>query len=211
VWSKDELKKLGEWGLKHGILIVSDEIHSDLIFSQYTHMPLAMLSDDIAANTVTCMAPSKTFNLAGMSTSSVIISDEKLREIYKEAVERVHTSANIFGSVASEAAYNGGREWLEQLMAYLQGNLDLVESYLAEHLPQVKGSPLEATYLLWLDFREFNMNNPALKKKLIHEAGVGLIDGRIFGPGGEGFQRMNIACPRATLKKALDNIARAFI
>ena len=210
VWTKEELQKIGDLAIKYDMLIVSDEIHNDLVFDPYKHIPTASLSEEIASRTVTCIAPSKTFNLAGMATSSVIISDPELRQKFKTQHEKMHLNNNIFGTVASEAAYSQGKEWLAQLMDYLKGNAELLRAYMTEYLPRIRISPLEATYLIWLDFNALDIKNSDLKTKIIEEAGLGFNDGRMFGPGGEGFQRMNIACPRPVLQEALERLRKVF-
>lgn len=209
-WTRGELERLGRLCLEHGVLVLSDEIHGDLAMPGHTHIPMATLSEEIAKNTITCIAPSKTFNLAGLFTSSVIIPDEALRKKYQETQDRIHLSPNIFGMVASEAAYTHGDEWLEALLSCISHNASLVEQAFSQRLPRVKVSPLQATYLLWLDFREFGLNDEEVGKTLAEKAGVGLSPGKMFGPGGEGFQRMNIGCPRPILEQALEKIINAF-
>jgi cystathionine beta-lyase len=203
-WTREELEWIGAKSLEHGVIVVSDEIHCDLVFEPYRHIPLATISEEISQNTITCIAPSKTFNLAGLFTSSVIISNDSLRRKFKVAAEKVHLSANIFGITAAEAAYRQGDDWLGELIQYLKTNVGLVKDYLSVKMPQVLISPAEATYMLWLDFRALGIPAPDLKKRLIEKAGLGFVEGPTFGPGGEGFQRMNIACPRATLEMALE-------
>jgi cystathionine beta-lyase len=203
-WTREELEWIGAKGVEHGVLIVSDEIHCDLVFEPHRHIPLATLSGDIANNTITCIAPSKTFNLAGLFSSSIIIQNDSLRRRFKFAEEKVHLSANLFGITAAEAAYSQGDAWLKELLAYLQSNINLVKDHFAKNLPEITISPAEATYMLWLDFRQLGIPAPELKKRLIEKAGLGLVDGPVFGPGGEGFQRLNVACPKSTLLKALE-------
>jgi cystathionine beta-lyase len=156
------------------------------------------------------LAPSKTFNLAGLSTSSVIIENDDIRGKYKDYIERIHLGTNLFGAVASEAAYSHGGEWLDGLKLYLAKNRDLVRSFLKDKLPDIVVSPLEATYLLWLDFGGLGMENDKIKDILINKVGVGLNDGRMFGPGGDGFFRMNIGCPQSTVEEALIRIEKSF-
>ena len=205
-WTRDELEWLGSKSLEYGVLVVSDEIHCDLVFEPHHHIPLATLSEEIAQNTITCIAPSKTFNLAGLFTSSIIIANDSLRRRFKHAEEKIHLSANIFGITAAEAAYRDGEEWLGELMTYLKSNAELVKDFLAVNLPEIAVSPIEATYMLWLDFRQLGFSAPDLKNRLIEKAGLGFVEGPSFGPGGNGFQRMNIACPRVTLESALKRI-----
>lgn len=205
-WTREELEWLGSKSIEHKVLIVSDEIHCDLVFEPNHHIPLATLSEKIAQNIITCIAPSKTFNLAGLLTSSIIIPNDSLRRKFKVAEEKIHLSANIFGITAAEAAYRHGEEWLGELMNYLKTNVELVKDFLAVKIPEISVSPAEATFMLWLDFRKLGIAAPELKKLLIEKAGLGFVEGPTFGPGGEGFQRMNIACPRVTLEMALERI-----
>lgn len=210
VWTKEELTKLGELCIKHKVLILSDEIHADLVYKSYKFTPLASISDDIANYTVTFIAPSKTFNLAALATSSVICSNKELKEKYDKVLDTIHVGmGNVFGIVASEAAYTHGDEWLDQLMSYLNNNLDLAESFFSEKVPQIKMIRPEGTYLVWLDCFNLNLKGKDLKNFMIEDAGLGFNDGRIFGTGGEGFMRMNIACPKQTLLKALIRIEHA--
>ncbi len=210
VWHKSELEELGQVCKENGITIISDEIHADLILYDNKHTPLASISKELADITVTTMAPSKTFNLAGLSTSYVIASNPELLKKYNKALEKTHVwHGNIFGSVALQAAYNHGSDWLEQLLDYVEGNIDFVDRFFRENLPEVKVLIPEATYLLMLDFRELGLSSEQLKKLMIKEAGVGMNDGASFGKEGDGFQRMNVACPRSVVEKALNNIARA--
>lgn len=211
VWTKEELTELGNICVENDIIIVSDEIHSDLVFPGYTHIPMASLSPEIDKRTITCMAPSKTFNLAGLATSEVIISNPRLRHTYEKVLDKVHIGmGNVLGLVALEAAYSRGDEWLDELMKYLTSNLEVTRSFLKQEIPSVKLIEPEATYLLWLDFSELNKSNEALKSFIIKDAGLGFNDGPVFGPGGEGFQRMNIALPQPQLMMALDKLKSAF-
>lgn len=209
-WRKEELEWIGAKCLEYGVVIVSDEIHCDLVFNPFQHIPLATLSEEISQNTITCIAPSKTFNLAGLFASSVIITNEHLREKFKKASERVHLSANLFGITAAEAAYRQGGPWLSELMAYLNDNAVFTNEFLASNLPVITMSPVEATYMAWLDFRKLGIPDKELRKMLIEKAGLGFVDGPTFGIGGEGFQRMNFACPRSILEKALEPLVQLF-
>jgi cystathionine beta-lyase len=205
-WSREELEWIGAKSLEYKVLIVSDEIHCDLVMEPGRHIPFATLSDDISKNTITCIAPSKTFNLAGLFTSSIIISDATLRKAFKAHEDKLHLSPNIFGISAAEASYRDGDEWLGELMGYLGENYRFVTGYISRQMPEITVSPLEATYLVWMDFRKWKLPPDELKKRLIHEAGLGFVDGREFGPGGEGFQRMNIGCPRSTIEEAMERL-----
>jgi cystathionine beta-lyase len=208
-WTREELERLGEICLEYGLLIISDEIHGDLLMPGQKHVPFASLSEDLAMNTITCIAPSKTFNLAGLFTSSIIIQNEAMRDKFRVTQERIHLSPNIFGMVATQAAYSHGDDWLEQALSYIKQNAGVVERAFRERLPEVKVSPLESTYLMWLDIRGLGLADDEVGKILVEKAGVGLSPGKMFGPGGEGFQRMNIGCPRSILEEATERIINA--
>ena len=210
VWTKNELFEIGRLCLKHNVLLISDEIHCDLVFNAYKHIPTASLSPEIAANTVTCLASSKTFNTAGLSTSHVVISNPELRTILDKTIQSVHVdSGNLFGAIASEAAYTYGKEWHQQLIDYLEENVNLLRSFLSEKLPAIKLIEPEATYLLWLDFRELGLSQPELIKLLIDKACIGLNDGTAFGTEGTGFMRINVGCPRSMLLDGLQRLEKA--
>ncbi|MFQ5721915.1 MAG: MalY/PatB family protein, partial [Candidatus Aminicenantales bacterium] len=210
VWKEEELEKLVEICLEHKIIIISDEIHADLIMKGYNHIPTTTISEEAAQIVVTCTAPSKTFNIAGLEMANIIISNKFLYNQFKNAVRKaglMHT--DLFGLVATEAAYNHGEEWLQQLLDYIAGNYEFLCSFVAENMPQVKVTPLEGTYLVWLDFRSLGVSDDELKHLLLRKARVWLDDGPMFGPGGGGFQRINIACPRKILEEGLRRIAEA--
>jgi cysteine-S-conjugate beta-lyase len=210
VWTKDELHTLGQICREHDILVVSDEIHFDLVYKSSTHTPFAAISEDFAMHSIICTAPSKTFNLAGMQTSNLIIPNEMLRAQYTTFVERFGlTLGNTFGLVALEAAYSHGADWLDQLIDYLQANLEFMTRFIAERLPQIHVIRPEGTYLAWLDCRALNMNDNMLEAFMRTKGGVALDDGYIFGPGGSGFERINIACPRSILEQGMLRIERA--
>jgi len=209
-WTRQELSGLAELCLKYNIIIISDEIHSDLVLPGYKHTATAGISEEIAASTITCYAPSKTFNLAGLSSSSLVIPDKELRDKFQKQLEILHIGGgNIFGTEASIAAYSKGEEWLRQLLIYLQKNVELVlDRFDGEKLP-IKAIAPEATYMTWLDCREMKMCGKELNDFFVNKAGVGMNEGSMFGPGGEGYMRINIACPRSVVLKALDNIENA--
>ncbi|MBS0011654.1 MAG: PatB family C-S lyase [Bacteroidales bacterium] len=210
-WKEHELKKLADICLRHGIIILSDEIHSDLTLPGHRHIPMASLSERIAESTVTCMAPSKTFNIAGLSTSSMIISNPGLKKSFDSKIESLHiTGGNIFGTEASVAAYTHGDIWLDELRDYLRANIDYVLSQMYNN-EFIKPVEPEATYMIWLDCRGMGMEADDLNSFFINNAAVGLSEGSIFGPGGEGFMRMNIACPTDTVKRAINNIKKALV
>jgi cystathionine beta-lyase len=206
-WNRSELEKIAQICLKNNVLVLSDEIHADLVLPGYRHQVFANLSAETDKITITAHAPSKTFNLAGLSTSSVIISNPELRSAFLQLIEKMHLGmGNLFGSVASVAAYANGESWRLQLIDYLNDNIAFTERFIKENIPALNMFRPEATYMIWLDFRKFKFDDETLKNKLIHEAGLGFNPGTDFGPGGEGFMRMNIACRRSTLKDALGRL-----
>jgi len=210
VWTPEELFRLAEICLQNKILILSDEIHSDLVLPGFTHTPLAALSDKIAEITITLIAPSKTFNLAGLSTSSVIISNQDLRKSFNRIVENLHVgNGNIFGTIASIAAYSHGHEWLEALLDYIDHNIDFVGDYCRKMIPEIIPVMPEATYMIWLDCRKFGMTGKELQNFFVKKAGIGMNEGSTFGPGGEGFMRMNVATNHQTVMKAMEQIEKA--
>jgi len=210
VWTREELQRLGKLCLDYGVLILSDEIHSDLVFAPNVHTPMASISEQLLEITVTVNAPSKTFNTAGLSSSYLIVKNEELRKKINQVMDSLHiTMGNIFGTIALEAAYNHGKPWLEELLVYLKGNLDFTSDYFEKHIPQIKMMMPEATYLVWLDCRGMGMSDDELKTFFIEKAGVGLNPGIQFGAPGSGFMRLNIACPKSILEKALNQIRQA--
>ncbi|MEZ5197946.1 MAG: PatB family C-S lyase [Bacteroidales bacterium] len=209
-WTKEELTKLGEICVKNNIILISDEIHSDLVIPPFKHTVAANISEEIADVTISMMAPSKTFNLAGMASSSVIISNPQLRNDFQVFLDRVHVGmGNLFGMVASEAAYTQGEEWLNEMLHYVRGNLDYMEGYIKKNIPQIKMIRPEATYLVWLDFRALGFSKEDLKNFILKTAKLGLNDGPVFGPGGEGFQRMNVACPKSIVEEGMKRLKHA--
>jgi cystathionine beta-lyase len=209
-WSPDELTRLAEICLKNNILILSDEIHCDLILPGFHHTPAAILSDKVAEITVTCIAPSKTFNLAGLSTSSVIISNPVLRKYFNSKIEHLHIgNGNIFGTIASTAAYTYGYEWVDNLINYLKQNADYVKDYCWVNIPEIVPVQPEATYMIWLDCRKLDMSGKELQRFFVNKAKVGLNEGSTFGPGGEGFMRMNIGTTHQRVIRALEQIEKA--
>jgi cystathionine beta-lyase len=210
VWKAEELQELGQICIQNGIKIISDEIHSDLVYEGYRHIPLSMISEELANNCAVCMAPSKTFNIAGLSSALVIIPERTIRSKYEKVVHTLHVEGgNIFGSIAVEAAYRHGSEWLDQLMVYLHANYLFLESFINEKLPLIKIMKPEATFLTWLDLRAFGLSETEMTKLFISNAGVALNPGSRFGTGGEGFFRLNFGCPRRVLQEGLVKIVRA--
>lgn len=208
VFSPDELRCMAELCLRHKALIISDEIHGDLVYSETRHTPIAALNPEIAQSTITLMAPSKTFNLAGLQCSFAIIENEALRKRYLEARSGLVPWVNLFGLAAGEAAYRAGGPWLDETLAYLEGNRDALASFVQTRLPGVRMSPVQGTYLAWLDFRQAGLPENVYQF-FLEKARVALIDGATFGPGGEGFARLNFACPRPLLMEALERMESA--
>lgn len=212
VWTKEELTLLGDICVKHNILIVADEIHCDLVYKSYKHIPLASINSNFAKNTITFSSASKTFNIAGLASGFVIIPNPDIMKKYKQELDATGAGmGNIFGNEAVKAAFSKeGESWLNKLLQYFEGNIDLVERTFKQHLPKLKFSRPQGTYLLWLDFREFEMGDETLNNKLINEAGLGLNAGNGFGIEGSGFQRMNIACPRPVVQVAINKLIESF-
>lgn len=210
VWTREELLRMAEICLKYNVLIISDEIHCDLVYKPYKHTPLAGLSHEISMNTITTVAPSKTFNLSGLSTSSVIIENDSLRRKFNAQIDHLHIGGgNIFGNIASEEAYLHGDIYVDELMQYLAENLQLLEDFTAKNLPEITVIKPESTFLVWLDCRAMNMTDTDLNEFFLKKAKVGFNPGIMFGPGGEGFMRMNIGCPKSILMQALEQIKEA--
>ncbi len=209
LWSREELLRLGNICVENNVIIIADEIHNDLILPGYKHIPLASLSKEIADITVTCIAPSKTFNLAGLATSSLIISNEELRVKMEGLINKMHLNlGNLFGAIASEAAYNHGDMWVDALMKYIAGNVDFVLKALEPS--QIVPIRPEATYMLWLDFRPTGMDDDQVQQKLVKEARLGLSNGAMFGSGGSGFQRINLAAPLSVVEESIEKMVKVF-
>ena len=210
VWTREELQYLGEICLRHHVIVVSDEIHNDFVYPGFEHTVFANVDPCFAEFTVTCTAPSKTFNLAGLQISNIFIPNETLREAFQKEIDKTgYDEPNALGAVACEAAYRGGQEWLDQLRAYLLENLNFLRAYLQEKIPQIHLVEPEGTYLVWLDCSELGISGKELDQFIVEKAGLWLDGGAMFGPSGADFQRVNIACPRATLELALDKLKAA--
>jgi cystathionine beta-lyase len=210
VWTKEELTRLGNICQDNDVMVIADEIHSDLIYKGNKHTPFASICEKFEQNSITCIAPSKTFNMAGLQTSAIIIPDDKIRKLFSNILDSNSLkSQNIFGITALEAAYTHGEEWLEQLIVYLGENLDFLNGFIKEKLPMIDVIKPQGTYLVWLDFRKLGLNKTVLEDLMLKKAKIWLDEGYIFGEEGEGFERINIACPRSILEKGLQRIERA--
>lgn len=208
VWTREELRKVGELCLKHGVLVFSDEIHSDFVYEGHEHFVFPTVDKRFEKISIVGTSPTKTFNLAGLQISNVFIPDEGVRAVYKRWVSAFgYSQANMLGIHACVAAYTGGGEWLFELKQYLAANLDFTRKFLRERLPGVRLVEPEGTYLLWLDCRGLGLSHEELDRRILHKAKLWLDSGAIFGPAGEGFQRLNIACPRSVLEFALGRLA----
>lgn len=207
VFTREELMKVGQLCLKHNVKIVSDEIHSDIVYTPHKHIHIASLSEQIADITMTLIAPSKTFNVPGLSTSVMIITNDTLRRAYRKEYDKLHIDqGNIFGSVVLKAAYGCSEEWLDQLLSYLQGNRDYIVDFIEENLPQLRCFNPEGTFLIWIDCREMGLDHDSLNRFLVEKAGLGLNEGLMFGQQGECCVRLNFATRRDLLKEALNRL-----
>lgn len=212
VWRREDLLQLGEICIANNVMVISDEIHSDLILSGHKHVPFASLSESFAQNSITCMAPSKTFNIAGLQISNIVIPNQQIRTTFQAILENnAIKHPNIFGIVAQKAAYGKGEPWLEEVLVYIEGNMDFIHAFVKSRLPEIKFIKPEATYLAWLDFSGLGMDTKSLEKWMHGEVKLALDEGYIFGEGGEGYERINVACPREIIKEALERIEIAVI
>lgn len=208
VWQPKELKQLLEIAEKYNLLIFSDEIHADLVYSGNRHYSIATLSSS-ANNIITAVAPSKTFNIPGLNLSTLIIPDKSTRDAVKTVFSNFHIGAsNPFSIAAFESAYRTGGDWLNALLDYLRDTRDTAQFFLNDYLPEVKVTPIEGTYLMWLDFRAWNMTDAQLKHFFVHQAGIGMSPGILFGAEGSGFMRLNIGAPRKRINDLLQRIIR---
>lgn len=211
VWTKEEIVKLADICVKHDVKIVSDEIHSDFVYPGHKHIVLSDIAPEYEKITITCTAPTKTFNLAGLQISNIWISNEEIRKVVKREIAKTgYDEPSITGIAACQAAYESGEQWLSQLKIYLKDNLDFVKDYLKNHLPEIELIEPEGTYLIWLDFRKLGLSDEEVDDIMIKQAKLWLDSGKIFGSEGNGFQRINIACPRIILEEALNRIKDAF-
>lgn len=211
IWEKEELQKMGELCLQYKVMIVSDEIHADLFHSSFKHYPIAAINETIANNTITLMSPSKTFNIAGLQASFLLTSNQKLKLQFEQfqANQGFH-GINVLGLTAMEAAYRDGLKWLEELIAYIEENVKTAETYIAKEIPQLRCIHPEASYLLWIDCRQLNLTDQDIQDRLIKKGKLALELGKKYGPGGEGFVRMNLGCSKSILFDGLNRLKRAF-
>ncbi len=211
VWTKEELMRVGDICRKHHVIVVSDEIHGDFAFKGKHHV-FAGLKKEYGEFTVTCTAPSKTFNLAGLQLSNIFISNPDLRKAFCRQLHiTTYSEINVMGLVACEAAYKDGDEWYQAMMKYVEGNIAFTKEYVEKNIPGVTMAEHEGTYLVWLDFRQLGMSREELEEVIVHKARLWLNDGAIFGESGAGFQRVNVACPRKILEEALERMERALL
>lgn len=210
VWTKEELEKIGDICLRYNVIVVSDEIHADFVFKG-KHTVFTNVKKEFEEIGVVCTSPSKSFNIAGLQVSNIFIANKDLRRAFQKQVNASgYSQLNLSGLVACEAAYQYGEEWLDALLQYLKANAQYTKEYLEKYLPKVIMTELEGTYLVWLDFKAYGLSERELNKKIIQEAGLWLDRGGMFGKVGEGFQRINIACPRSVLTEALDRLRDTF-
>ena len=212
VWTHDELEKISQICLKHKVLVVSDEIHSDITFGNNTHTVYGNLSKDALENSIICTSPSKTFNLAGLQFSNIIIANPKLREALQKEIDKTgYDEPSLMGIVAATAAYSEGEEWFEAVKSYIEKNIDFTIDYVQKNCPKIKVHKPEGTYLVWLDFSAFtNLSDIEISSKILNDAKVWLDRGTMFGSEGKYFQRINVATPRPILEKALAQICKTF-
>jgi cystathionine beta-lyase len=210
VWTKKELTRVGEICQQHNVLVISDEIHGDIVYGPHRFTPILSISEDLAQNAVACLSPAKSFNIPGLVDAFAVIPKAAYREQFHDFAHRYQINkTNVFASAAIEAAYSAGADWLDDLLAYLQGNIDFLESYLADELPRIELVEPEGTYLVWLNLEALEMDAKDLERFLADDAQLALNSGHWFGREGAGFARMNIACPRVILKDALLRLTKA--
>ena len=210
VWTVDELRRIAELCQESGTLVISDEIHADLTLPPYKYHPFATVSPAAASNSVTFMAPSKTFNMPGVQSSFAIVPDDTLRARFQQFMEAGEfCEGHLFAYIGCKAAFEHGEEWLNQLLAYIQGNIDFTESYLRQHIPAIGMIRPQASFLVFLDCRQLGLEQEALERLFADKARLALNTGTTFGEPGRGFMRLNVGCPRAALKQALDQLAEA--
>lgn len=211
VWKKDELQKLSEICLTHNVLVVSDEIHSDIVFAENHHTVYGNLSKEALENSIICTSPSKSFNLAGLQFSNIFVANPEIRNALKKEIEKTgYDEPNLMGIVAAASAYSEGREWFDAALKYIWENIEFARDYLKKNAPEIKVVIPEGSYLLWLDFSAFDLSDVEINNRILNKAKVWLDNGTMFGSEGEKFQRINCATPRTILKEALERICEYF-
>jgi len=210
VWSEEELERIGKLALENDVMVISDEIFSDYVY-EGKHTPFSSISDEIAQNSITMIAPTKSFNIAGLNIGIAVIPNSRLRRRFENSRERLVKQGNVFGLVALKAAYNKAENWLEAQLDYLEENRDYAVNYFEENMPEVEVIEPEGTFLLWMDFNRLGLKPEELDELMLNEAKVALNNGAWFGENGKGFMRLNFACPRSTLKKGLERIKNAVV
>lgn len=207
VWLKEELQELGEICLAHDVLVVSDEIHFDLVFKGHKHIPFASISEEFKNNSITCTAPSKTFNIAGLQSAYTIISDQEKMAKYRNELSLLDLNrSNAYSMVATQVLYENGQQWVDELIDYLAGNQNYVNQFITEHFKDILPCKIEGTYLMWLDCRKLSSNIKEIDRLFIEKAGLALDSGYWFGDPGKGFMRLNLACPRVILETAMHKL-----
>ena len=210
IWDKDTLQELAHICAENNILVVSDEIHADMGLFGHKHLPFATVSPEAAGNSITFMAPSKTFNIAGIVSSYSIIPNQQIRENFYHYLHAGELDdGTIFAYTATEAAYTNGENWMRQMLDYIEGNILFTDKYLKENIPQIKAVIPEASFLVWLDCRELGLRQSELISLFVNKAHLALNDGEMFGEGGTGFMRLNVGCSRTVLKQALEQLKQA--
>jgi len=211
VWTEDELKRLGDICIKHNVIIVSDEIHADFVWDSHTHTVFANLGESYAEHCIVCTAPSKTFNIAGLQVSNVFIPNETLRKRFVKEIDKAgYSQLNTMGLVGCQGAYEVGGPWLDELKVYIQGNIQFTLDYFKQYLPKLRMYRPEGTYLMWFDCSQLPLTADEREQWLLYDAKLWLDSGSMFGKDGETFERINVACPRATLVEGLDSLRRAY-
>jgi cystathionine beta-lyase len=212
VWTKEELRKLGDMCIKNNITVIADEIHGDLVYDGKRYTPFASISEEFRLNSISCLSATKTFNIAGLQASFAVFPDKEMHDKFDEFLGILDIKRNnCFSLVAMEAAYAKGGEWLDQVLVYIRDNMKFVKEYCEKHMPQIKANMPEGTYLVWLDCNDLGLSDDALNDFFVNKARVALDGGSWFGEEGKGYMRINVACPRATLKEGLDRIKEAII
>lgn len=211
VWTAGEMQRIAEICAANGVLVLSDEIHADLTLSGFHHIPFAKVSETAAQNSLTMMSPSKAFNMAGIASSYTIAPNKKICKDFSQYLERTEANhGNLFSYITAAAAYSNGTEWLDQMLAYVQGNIDYLQAFLSAHMPRIGMIRPQASYLVFLDCRKLHLSQPSLVNFFVDKAHLALNDGAMFGKPGTGFMRLNVACPRSVLKKALQQLHKAY-